>query len=79
LRLRDIALDVRTIFTAPTLAALAAAAHHGEQHDAIAAPANLITANCTRITPAMLSLVTLEQEQIDRIANNVAGGAANIQ
>ena len=69
--------DVRTLFTTPTLAGLAAAAGAGAAPTA--APDNCIVAGCEAITPEMLPLVKLTQPQIDRIAASVPGGAANIQ
>nr|WP_218170644.1 non-ribosomal peptide synthetase [Pseudomonas gingeri] len=45
----------------------------------VVVPANVITAQVARITPAMLPLATLTQEQIDRIVASVPGGVANVQ
>ncbi|TWE07133.1 arthrofactin-type cyclic lipopeptide synthetase C [Pseudomonas sp. AG1028] len=42
-------------------------------------PANGIAAGCTRITPDMLTLVTLDQEAIDAVVEQIPGGAANVQ
>ena len=67
--------DVRALFTTPTIAGLCASA--ASTH--IEVPANGITPGCDRITPAMLPLVELTQQQIDRIAAVVPGGAQNIQ
>ncbi|WP_434635108.1 amino acid adenylation domain-containing protein [Chromobacterium sp. CV08] len=70
--------DIRQLFGAADLAALAAGLGGGG--DEVAVPANGIPAEgCAAITPAMLPLVSLDQAQIDRIADGVAGGMANIQ
>lgn len=52
------------------------------QHNASAqffAPPNLIETDCDSISPAMLTLVELEQQQIDSIVETVPGGAKNVQ
>ncbi|WP_375372891.1 amino acid adenylation domain-containing protein, partial [Burkholderia pseudomallei] len=69
--------DVRSIFNAQTLSDLAARAQTDDR--SIQAPPNLIPARATRITPDMLPLVALTQTQIDMLAAQVEGGAANIQ
>ncbi|CAJ9144875.1 non-ribosomal peptide synthetase [Burkholderia pseudomallei] len=69
--------DVRSIFNAQTLSDLAARAQTDDR--SIQAPPNLIPARATRITPGMLPLVALTQTQIDMLAVQVEGGAANIQ
>ena len=76
MRRAGLSADIRVLFNQPTLAALAAAVG-GEPEAEV--PANRITADCTRITPEMLSLVTLDQEAVDRIVASIPGGAANVQ
>ncbi|WP_426090238.1 non-ribosomal peptide synthetase, partial [Janthinobacterium sp. PSPC1-1] len=73
--------DVRTIFGASSLRGLAQAldAQAPEANRPFAAPPNLIPASCTHITPEMLPLVALSQQEIDTLAALVPGGAANIQ
>ncbi|MBM0137263.1 non-ribosomal peptide synthetase [Pseudomonas cannabina] len=46
---------------------------------ALVLPANGIAPGCTRITPEMLTLVKLDQAAIDRLADSIPGGAANVQ
>ena len=76
MRRAGLTADIRVLFNQPTLAALAAAVG-GEPEAEVAA--NLITADCTRITPELLSLVALDQPSIDRIVTSIPGGVANVQ
>ncbi|WP_373271075.1 non-ribosomal peptide synthetase [Pseudomonas syringae] len=76
MRQQHLSADVRVLFSQPTLEALAAAV--GGQQE-IVIPDNLITPGCTQITPHMLPLVTLSQEQIDTVVASVPGGIANVQ
>ncbi|RON52260.1 hypothetical protein BK666_02495 [Pseudomonas frederiksbergensis] len=78
LRQQNLVADVRTVFTSPTLRDMAQAIDR-ETRDVFKAPANLIHADCTALTPDLLPLVELEQAHIDRIVANTPGGAANIQ
>ncbi|SFW84313.1 amino acid adenylation domain-containing protein, partial [Pseudomonas sp. NFACC04-2] len=77
-RMRQLGLsaDVRVLFSQPTLAALAAAVGSGGE---VAVPDNGILLGCTRITPSMLPLVALDQQDIDRLVETVPGGARNVQ
>ncbi|UVL32510.1 amino acid adenylation domain-containing protein [Pseudomonas sp. B21-041] len=76
MRQAGLSADVRVLFNQPSLAALARALGSGREIDV---PANLIAADCTHITPDMLTLTTLDQASIDRIVATVPGGAANVQ
>ncbi|MGY2293621.1 amino acid adenylation domain-containing protein, partial [Pseudomonas sp. SDO5511_1_S431] len=76
MRLLGLGADVRILFSQPTLVALAAAVGSGQE---VKVPANLISAECTRITPELLPLANLDQASIDRIVATVPGGTANVQ
>ncbi|WP_313455215.1 non-ribosomal peptide synthase/polyketide synthase [Pseudomonas sp.] len=76
MRSAGLSADVRVLFAQPTLAALAAAVGSGRE---VQVPANRIDPAAQQITPAMLSLIELEQAEIDRIVASVPGGAANVQ
>ncbi|WP_374336347.1 amino acid adenylation domain-containing protein [Leeia sp.] len=69
--------DMRALFGTPDLAGLAAALQPAAARWQI--PGNRIPADCTHITPDLLPLVNLQQEDIDRIVAVVPGGAANVQ
>nr|UXB95126.1 non ribosomal peptide synthetase [Pseudomonas syringae] len=72
----DLVADVRVLFSQPTLSALAAAVGG---KGTVEVPANLIPADCGRITPDMLPLASLSQNDIDRVVSCVPGGLANVQ
>uniref|UniRef100_UPI0006D8AD5A non-ribosomal peptide synthetase n=1 Tax=Pseudomonas mediterranea TaxID=183795 RepID=UPI0006D8AD5A len=76
MRQAGLSADVRILFNQSTLAALASAI--GESNE-VNVPANLIPADCEYITPALLPLVSLSQDAIDRIVATVPGGARNVQ
>jgi amino acid adenylation domain-containing protein len=84
LRAQDIDADVRTLFTAPTPAALAARLRATVgPGDAAAAgrlpvPARRIPDDAQAITPDLLPLVELTQQQVTAIVARTPGGAANI-
>ena len=69
--------DVRTLFSAPTLATLAVQLR--AESVEVAVPPNLIPHDTRHITPEMLTLVSLSQEAIDAIVAQVEGGASNVQ
>ncbi|KAF9348047.1 hypothetical protein BGX26_000500 [Mortierella sp. AD094] len=78
-RLRRVGMEisVRTLFDTPTLSALAQSLN--KSHVTAEAPENLITRNTTRITPELLPLIDLTQDDIDLIVDRVEGGISNIQ
>ena len=69
--------DVRALFMAPTLKEFAGSLR--QQRSEAQAPPNRIPEGAERITPEMLPLVSLTQQEIDAIAAQVPGGAANVQ
>ncbi|CAG8863571.1 Tyrocidine synthase 3 [Pseudomonas fluorescens] len=77
-RLRQAGLpaDVRVLLGQPSVAALAASVGTGRE---VEVPANPVPDGCPRITPALLSLASLDQAGIDRIVDTVPGGAGNVQ
>ncbi|WP_405853909.1 amino acid adenylation domain-containing protein [Streptomyces sp. NBC_01515] len=77
LRAQGIRLDVRAVFSAPTAAGLAPAL--GTPSAETEVPPNLVTHGTGAITPEMLPLVELTQEEIDRVLATVPEGAADVQ
>ncbi len=69
--------DAGAVFTRPVLADLAAVTRPAAA--GIDIPPNRIAADCTRITPDLLTLVSLSQADIDIVTAKVPGGAANVQ
>ena len=74
LRVLDMPVGISALFQAPTPAGLAATAAAPQ----LIVPPNLIPAGAQQITPDMLTLVSLTQNEINRITVLVDGGAANI-
>ncbi|TYC64547.1 amino acid adenylation domain-containing protein [Streptomyces sp. CB01881] len=75
LRSRGVPIEVKTLFLSPTVAKLAEqAAHRGE----VEVPATNIPAGATRLTPDMLPLAGLSEDELARIAAVVPGGVANV-
>ncbi len=76
MRRQHLNAEVRSLFMTQTLAEFAAAI---ESHLLVEVPANRIPFQCESITPEMLPLVMLEQENINSIVKQTSGGAKNIQ
>ncbi|MFD5797635.1 amino acid adenylation domain-containing protein [Streptomyces diastatochromogenes] len=74
LRAQGVSISVRTLFDTPSPAGVAASV--GAER--ITAPANRIPADAQEITPEMLSMVELTEQEIATVAASVPGGAANI-
>ena len=74
-----VACDVRAVFGASSLQALAAVIEAGAAPVSAGVPANAIPAGCAAITPQMLPLLALGQADIDQVVAGVPGGAANVQ
>ncbi|KAF9434449.1 hypothetical protein BGZ76_008002 [Entomortierella beljakovae] len=78
-RLRRVKLEisVRALFETPILSVLAQSITKSQTMTG--APRNLITPSTTRITPELLPLIDLTQDDIDLIVSQVEGGIENIQ
>jgi len=79
LRRENLSLSLSSVFEKPILHELAELISRTGSEEAFSAPANLIPKECCYITPDMLSLVNLSQNDIVSIADRIAGGMANIQ
>ena len=77
MRRSGLKVDVRALFIATSLAGLAVVAGGGAER--IEVPENRIPAECEAITPEMLPLADLSQEQIEEIVRGVPGGVGNVQ
>ncbi|KAF9978020.1 hypothetical protein BGZ75_010167, partial [Mortierella antarctica] len=80
LRRMGLVMSVRALFETPVLSVLATSiSRERVVLEAPTTPANLITHATTEITPDLLPLIDLHQDDIDRIVNQIPGGVANIQ
>jgi amino acid adenylation domain-containing protein len=79
LRRCDLRTDLRTLFSMPTVAALAAAIEGPGMARQVDVPENRIPAGCDAILPEMLPLIQLSDHDIARIVERVPGGAHNVQ
>ncbi|SFU42710.1 non-ribosomal peptide synthetase [Xenorhabdus koppenhoeferi] len=81
LRQLNLSLEVSAVFSAPTLAAMSARLNQNivQGVTSLTVPPNLIRENNQAITPDMLPLVELKQDQIDSLVNLVPEGITNIQ
>ncbi|SHN07370.1 amino acid adenylation domain-containing protein, partial [Chryseobacterium carnipullorum] len=70
-------IPIRDIFSSPTIAQLSTKLISTEEEYKI--PENGIVEGCEYITPSMVTLVDLSQNELDTIMDHVPGGAANIQ
>ncbi|WP_350307675.1 non-ribosomal peptide synthetase, partial [Photorhabdus viridis] len=77
-RLRNLGLTLtaRDLFQFPMLSDLAQTLG---QHQAVIVPPNVITSATTTLTPEVLPLIDLTQDDIDRIVRQVPGGVTHIQ
>ncbi|KAG0211800.1 hypothetical protein BGX28_007390 [Mortierella sp. GBA30] len=77
LRRLGLILSVRALFDTPVLSVLATSLN--KHQDVSEAPINLITTGITKITPQLLPLIDISQDDIDHIVDRVPGGIGNIQ
>lgn len=70
-------VDARTLFAQPTVCRLAE--EIGVRSAPLEVPQNLIRREFARITPDLLPLIRLSQQEIDRIVASVPGGVSNVQ
>ncbi len=77
MRRKGLSIDVRDLFTCPTLKDLAAFV--GLTRPIVEVPPNLIRADSDQITPDMLPLIKLNQEEINSIIALTPCGVSNIQ
>ncbi len=76
MRKHGLPVSVRSIFIAQTLSELTTVVDSESMPEV---PANRISVGSERITPDMLPLVSLSQDQIDRIVDRVPGGVRNVR
>ncbi|MCD9881105.1 non-ribosomal peptide synthetase, partial [Streptomyces guryensis] len=78
LRERGLSVPVRSLFVTPTVAGLAAGLGAADNGASVVVPPNGIVEGVEVITPEMVPLAGLSQEEIDRVVARVPGGVANV-
>ncbi|MFE2196479.1 condensation domain-containing protein, partial [Streptomyces olivaceus] len=78
LRERGLAVPVRSLFVTPTVAGLAAGLGTADNGVSVVVPPNGIVEGVEVITPEMVPLAGLSQEEIERVVARVPGGVANV-
>ncbi len=79
LRALGLAGEVRAVFASPTLSDYASTLRRDGAAGDADVPPNRLTPDTEVITPELLPLVALTQEEIDRIVASVPGGVGNVQ
>ncbi|MFG0610739.1 amino acid adenylation domain-containing protein [Delftia sp. WSY_14] len=79
MRAHGLTASVRSLFQHPQLADFAAQVTRADDSAEVEVPPNGIPDDCTAITPAMLTLVRLDAQEIALVEAAVPGGSANIQ
>ncbi|KAF7781237.1 arthrofactin-type cyclic lipopeptide synthetase C [Pseudoalteromonas rubra] len=79
LRARQYQADVQALFRAHTLQDMARQVWALGSEESSCVPANLIPADCSKITPQMVTLTELDEQQLTDIAQTIPGGMVNIQ
>ena len=72
-------VQVRTLFRQPRFAAFVQAMAQEQGGVEVVVPENRIPMGCDAIRPEMLTLIDLDDKQIESLQASVLGGAANIQ
>ncbi|KAA1239835.1 condensation domain-containing protein, partial [Aquimarina sp. RZ0] len=70
-------VQVRDVFSNPSIALLSAKLSLVSSVSSI--PANGITVDCNYITPEMVPLISLSQEELEILMDTISGGALNIE
>ncbi|MET8582263.1 amino acid adenylation domain-containing protein [Streptomyces collinus] len=79
LRAAGLHCDLPAVFAAASLAELAHGIEHAAGGEAFTAPEGGIPEGCTRVTPDMLPLVELTEDELATVVAAVPGGVANLQ